>query len=206
MEETMVTYEFQNLSKQNVGFSIYENFVWKSGTTLILKVVDATPVSVRFSLQALAKQASNSSDLIRLLRGIQNIVMAEFPEGSTGYSISFTDPELRPDVKVKWVSPLMEVGDEMTFEVQAINLEGKIVAFIKEQNVAKVLKDGRTIKAVGPGTCNLRVGTREFSREFPLKVEAPAVKDEDKVEVPEEVQSAKEEMKKSDDKVDELFD
>lgn len=180
----MVTYEFQNLSKENMGFRLYERFTWKSGTTLILKVADATPVSVKFNLQALKKQASNLHDLIKLVRGIQNIVQEEFPEGSTGYSISFTDPKLRPDVRVKWVSPLMEVGDEMTFEVQADHLDGKIIAFIKEQEVAKVLKDGRTIKAVGPGVCSLRVGTREFSREFQLKVEAPAVKEEDKVEVP----------------------
>lgn len=180
----MVTYEFQNLSKENMGFRLYERFTWKSGTTLILKVADATPVSVKFNLQALKKQASNLHDLIKLVRGIQNIVQEEFPEGSTGYSISFTDPKLRPDVRVKWVSSLMEVGDEMTFEVQADHLDGKIIAFIKEQEVAKVLKDGRTIKAVGPGVCSLRVGTREFSREFQLKVEAPAVKEEDKVEVP----------------------
>lgn len=181
----MKTYEFHNMSKESLGFRIYERFSWKSGATLVLKVADATPVSVLFDLQTIKKQASNLQELNTLVRGLQTIIMNQFPEGSTGYSISFVDPKQKPEVIIKLPSTFMEVGDEMTFTAEAKNLEGKLLAFIKEQEVAKVLKDGKTIKAIAPGTCNLRVGTKEFSREIQIKVEPSSLATVDKVDVPE---------------------
>lgn len=181
----MKTYEFYNMSKETLGFRLYEKFSWKSGASLVLKVADATPVSVLFELQALKKQVSNLHELNTLVRNLQRIIMEQFPEGSTGYSISFSDPQQKPEVIVKLPSTFMEVGDEMTFSAEAKNLEGKLLAFIKEQDVAKVMRDGKTIKAIAPGTCNLRVGTKEFSREFQIKVEAPSTEEVDKVEITE---------------------
>ena len=183
----MVKFEFKNLSTQTTGFRIYdERFSWKAGASMIVQIADASSVSLKFKLQSLKKQASNLHDLVSLIKGIQGYLLAEFPEGSTGYNISFVDPEPMPYINVSLPSTYMEVGDEMVFEVESKNLEGQIIAFIKEQDIAKVLKDGRTIKAVGPGTAYLKVGTKKYNKEFPIKVQAPMTEDVEVAEVPEE--------------------
>jgi len=183
----MVKFQFKNLSNQTTGFRIYDDrFSWKSGATMVVQLADASPVSLKFQFQALKKQVSNLKDLTSLIRSMSIYIKENFPEGSTGYNISFLDPEVKPSIDVKLPSTFMEVGDEMTFEVVAEHLEGQIIAYIKEQDVAKVLKDGRTIKATGPGTAYLKVGTKQFNREFALKVEAPMTADVQVAEVPEE--------------------
>lgn len=182
----MVKFEFRNLSDQTTGFRIYDDrFSWKSGATMIVQVADASSVSLKFQLQSLKKQVANLQDLIQLIKFIQSAIVSEFPEGSTGYSLSFIDPAPVPSIDVILPSRVMEVGDEMVFDVTSSNLTGKIVAFIKEQDVAKVLKDGRTIQAVGPGTAYLKVGTKQYNKEFPIKVEAPMTEKVEVAEVPE---------------------
>jgi len=182
----MLTYEFQNLSKETLGFKIYEKLTWKSGATLVLKIADASSIGLKFELKTTRKQVSNLRDLVDLSRKIARLIMTEFPEGSTGFNVSFIEPKAKPEVIVKLSRTYMEMGDEMKFEVEVKNLDGKVLAYIKEKDIALVLKDGRTIRAVGPGLCNLRVGTKEFNKEFPIKVGVPDSDDIEKVEVPED--------------------
>jgi hypothetical protein len=186
----MITYEFQNLSKDTLGFRLYEKYTWRAGATLVLKIADASSVGLKFELRTLKKQVSNLRDLNGLALKLSRLIASEFPEGSVGFDISFIEPVARPEVTVKLPTTYMEIGDEMKFEVETKNLEGKVLAYIKEKDIALILKDGRTIRAVGPGMCNLRVGTKEFNKEFPIKVGVPDSEDVEKVEVPSDAPEA----------------
>lgn len=173
MDLSMVDYTFVNSTDETVGFKIYQKYVWKASSEMIVSVADASSVDLRFKLRQMKKEIFNNRDLIATVRQLVNLITEEFPEGSTGFNIRLLEPKKAPVVEVKFTSPFMYVGDEMKFEVHTENLPGEILAFIPERDVAMVLKDGRTIKAVGPGKAFLKVGTKEFNRRFDLVVETP---------------------------------
>ena len=185
----MIDYSFKNNSKDTLGFRIYNRYSWRAGAEMIVSVADATSVDTKFQLRKFKKDYTNLHDMVGFIKNLTKVLTDEFPEGSTGLNIRFLEPKKAPVINVEMPSNFMYVGDEMKFTVSTENLERKILAFIAEQDVAKVLKDGRTIKAIGPGKAFLKVGTKEFNRRFDIVVETPPKVSDEKVtvEVPEEV-------------------
>ena len=182
----MIDYSFKNNSKDSLAFRIYNRYSWQAGAEMIVSIADASSVETKFRLRQFKKDYTNLHDMVGFIRNLTKVLTDEFPEGSPGLAIHFLEPKKAPVIDVQMPAPFMYVGDEMKFTVHTENLEGKILAFIAEQDVAVVLKDGRTIKAVGPGRAFLKVGTKEFNRRFDLVVETPPQKDQEVEEVPAE--------------------
>lgn len=179
----MIDYSFKNNSKDSMGFRLYNRYSWKAGAEMIISIADASSVETKFRMRQFKKDYTNLHDMVDFIRSLTKVLTDEFPEGSPGLSIRFLEPKKAPVIDVLMPSPFMYVGDEMQFTVHVENLEGKILSFIAEQDVAKILKDGRTIKAVGPGKAFLKVGTKDFNRRFDLVVETPPKSDDgEKVE------------------------
>ena len=174
----MIDYSFRNDSKDSVGFNIYGRHSWKSGSEMIVSIADASSVDLKFQMKTLKKDYTNLHDLVGCTRKLTQLLTSEFPEGSTGFSIRFLEPKKAPVVEVEMASSFMYVGDEMKFSVKTENLEGKILAYIAEKDVAHIMKDGRTIKAVGPGRAFLKVGTQDYNRRFDIVVETPPTVEE----------------------------
>lgn len=182
----MIDYSFKNNSKDSLAFRIYNRYSWKAGAEMIISIADATSVETKFRMRQFKKDYTNLHDMIGFIRNLTKTLTDEFPEGSPGLNIRFLEPKKAPVVEVQMPSNFMYVGDEMKFTVHTENLEGKILAFIPETDVAQVLKEGRTIKALGPGKAFLKVGTKDFNRRFDLVVETPPKVDIPVEEVPEE--------------------
>ena len=182
----MIDYSFKNNSKDTLAFRVYNRYTWSAGSEMIISIADATSVETKFRLRQFKKDYTNLHDMVGFIRNLTKVLTDEFPEGSVGLSIRFLEPKKAPVIDVTMPANFMYVGDEMKFTVHTENLEGKILAFIPEQDVAMVMKDGRTIKALGPGKAFLKVGTKEFNRRFDLVVETPPKSDQEVEEVPEE--------------------
>ena len=169
----MVKFTFENLTKTSLGFRVYERYSWTAGSKLVLSIVDSTSVSTKIQLTQMKKQFTTDTALIDHVNNLSTMLKNLFPEGSTSFSIEIIQPVPKPSIVVDLVSPYMEVGEKQLFTVETKNLDGKVLVYMSDQKVAKILADDRTIVAVSPGRAILKVGTKSFYKEYEIHVEEP---------------------------------
>lgn len=166
----MLEFKFSNYTGETVGFRFYEKYVWRDKTTMTIRLADASaPVSLRFDLQKMKKDFKDYKELVRAVKVIFNLISPNYPEGSPGFQVEFSNPEEKPELKLEGFIPYMQEGDEQLINISFKNLEGK--PWAEFEGDCAIMRKGWKLKAIRQGVGFVKYGVGNFSRTERLTVE-----------------------------------